>query len=565
MKTLISNRRTSAVEVHPRTTLRTTFIPGLLSRASLMLLLVAAFVLPGAAQTVYVSNYGNFGQGNGSFISEYYADGTLIPSFTISNYFYETWGFAASGPSLIVPVESLSPVFPGWVGEYDGANGNLLGTLVNFVNTPHGAAVSGSFLFVLYDSGTVGEYWAATGQPINTMLGAVPAGQAGAYIAAAPGLNGSVNVFVTAEGVLGQPNTGSVQQIEVTDPVTGTANAPVGAVSALTYPAGVAVSADGRELYVVTAEAPNGPAGLYACPVSNFPCSPTSSLTQLNISNSVPTDVAVSGSNLFVTLNTANAIGEYNLNTKAWNPTWAALTAPLGIAVGPGTCVAPPNDMVAWYPFDQTGSAQDDLAYGNTATAYGTTSIAGEVSNALDFDGSSSYVEAQDQTWLNIGANEDFSIDAWVKINSAADDRGVVVLLDKRESSPIQGYHFFLYNGLLGLQMANNGNYTNYVSAKAVPADGAWHLVAVTVHRAKNGGTWYLDNQAVGTFDPSAYDDLSLVSTGTPLVIGEREAGLGGGGFFKGGMDELEIFNVALSPAEVLSLYHAGSAGKCKY
>ena len=221
--------------------------------------------------------------------------------------------------------------------------------------------------------------------------------------------------------------------------------------------------------------------------------------------------------------------------------------------------------MVAWYPFDQTGSAQDDLAYGNTATAYGTTSIAGEVSNALDFDGSSSYVEAQDQTWLNIGANEDFSIDAWVKINSAADDRGVVVLLDKRESSPIQGYHFFLYNGLLGLQMANNGNYTNYVSAKAVPADGAWHLVAVTVHRAKNGGTWYLDNQAVGTFDPSAYDDLSLVSTGTPLVIGEREAGLGGGGFFKGGMDELEIFNVALSPAEVLSLYHAGSAGKCKY
>jgi hypothetical protein len=39
---------------------------------------------------------------------------------------------------------------------------------------------------------------------------------------------------------------------------------------------------------------------------------------------------------------------------------------------------------------------------------------------------------------------------------------------------------------------------------------------------------------------------------------------LGGGEFFNGGLDELEIFNRALNATEVQSLFNAGSAGKCK-
>ena len=136
-------------------------------------------------------------------------------------------------------------------------------------------------------------------------------------------------------------------------------------------------------------------------------------------------------------------------------------------------------------------------------------------------------------------------------------------------SSPIQGYQFFLYNDRLGLQLGNNGNYTNYVSTTAVPANNKWHLVAVTVDRSSSScgtacGTWYLDGNAVGTFDPSSYDNLSLNSAGIPLLIGAQEASLGGGEFFKGGLDELEIFNRALNATEVQALFNAGSAGKCK-
>lgn len=232
-----------------------------------------------------------------------------------------------------------------------------------------------------------------------------------------------------------------------------------------------------------------------------------------------------------------------------------------GFAFAP-VCMAPPGSMVAWYSFDQSGSSQNDLtSYNNTATAYGNyTSIPGEVSNALQFDGTSAYVQASDQSQLDMGTG-DFSIDAWVKLSATTG--GVVSLVDKRQNSPLQGYQFYLYNGRLGFQLANGGNYTNYVSTTAVPPDGNWHLVAVTVHRATNGGTWYLDGSPAGTFDSSTQPG-SVSTPGTPLVIGTQEAGIGVGEFFNGGIDELEIFSRVLKATEVLALYQAGSAGKCK-
>ena len=237
-------------------------------------------------------------------------------------------------------------------------------------------------------------------------------------------------------------------------------------------------------------------------------------------------------------------------------------------------CLAPPSNMVAWYPLGvPTGvnNNQPDLVNSNTATSYGNPqalTIAGKVAAALSFNGTNDYLQAPDQTYLNIGAGQDLSIDAWVKISSL--NHGVVSLVDKRTSSP-QGYQFFLYTDSLGvtrpgLQLANTGTFTNYVSTTAVPT-GNWHLVAVTVDRTTSCGTacgtWYLDGTAVGTFDPSFYTNLTLNSVGIPLLIGAQGAGLGDE-FFNGGLDELEIFNRALNATEVLKLYQAGSAGKCQ-
>jgi hypothetical protein len=225
-------------------------------------------------------------------------------------------------------------------------------------------------------------------------------------------------------------------------------------------------------------------------------------------------------------------------------------------------CLAPPANMVAWYSFDKSGASQQDLtSYKNTATAYGNfTTVTGEVSNALHFDGASAYVQAVGQPQLNMGTGN-FSIDAWVKIANSADYSGVVVLLDKRDSSA--GYHMYIYNGTPGLQLMDPSGYANYGTKAVIPADNQWHLLAVTVVRnSHTGGTWYLDGAPVGNFDPTAH--LGSLNSTAPLDIGVRSANQGGYGYFKGGIDELELFNRALNSSEVLALYNAASAGKCK-
>ena len=158
--------------------------------------------------------------------------------------------------------------------------------------------------------------------------------------------------------------------------------------------------------------------------------------------------------NLLVTLPGNSSIGEYNLSTGAWNPSLvtSGLYLPTGIAVTPGDgttfCTPPPSNMVAWYSFDQNlpGGPQYDLAKGNDASGsfwgqWGI-SVAGKVSNALSFGGADS-LQAPDKSWLNMGTGP-FSIDMWVRTSSSS---GLQVLVDKRQSSPLQGYHLYLWNG----------------------------------------------------------------------------------------------------------------------
>ncbi len=554
MKTQISKRHTDVLGVQRPTILNPKINSGLLWQACFMLLLIAAMVVPGAAQGIYVANH------HGSccaFIGEYKFDG-MMKSPSLFSINPMVWSLATFGPRLVVPEAGIE------VDEFDGTTGHQI-TPFTISDYPFSAVVSGNHLFVVDDSGGfrgIGEYDATSGATINASLPGVNPGAT--YIAAYPGRGGTVNLFVTIANSGGIHNTGSIQKINV-DPSTGTVKWSTTLVSGLDGPGGIAVSEDGDYVYVVI---PNfGEIDEY----DTFVGLPVHVPLVANISGQ-PLDIALSGSNLLVTRFSAGAIGEYDTSTGVWNPSLVSgLSSPIGIAVTPGDgttfCTPPPSNMVAWYSFDQDAHVGEyDLAKGNDAkNGFGVgQTVQGKVSNALLFNGS--YAWAPNKPWLNMSKNN-FSIDAWVKIANPADYNGVVVLVDKRGNDPLlglRGYHFFLYDGRLGLQLADNAGYYNYLSTSVVPADNRWHLIAVTVSRTSHtGGVWYLDGQPIDTpFDPTGHP--GSLDTPAELEIGAREFGLGGGGFFKGGLDELEIFNKALSAAEVQAIYSAGSAGKCK-
>ena len=259
-----------------------------------------------------------------------------------------------------------------------------------------------------------------------------------------------------------------------------------------------------------------------------------------------------------------NTMYTLNPGTGALSPVGPTNLAPglSGIAFcRKSSCVPPPSGLVAWYPLDEaSGTVAKDLSAGNNPGTYlnGPVSISGEVSLGRRFDGINDYVQAPSRPWLNLA---NFSIDAWVKVDKAADGKGVRVVAEKRSGSPLRGYSLFLYNRRPGLQLADAAGYDNYVALPAVPADGRWHLVAVTVRRAQaNGGTWYIDGAPVGTFNPTNHP--GSLANSSPLRIGSLTLGVTS--VFKGGLDEVEIFNRALSAQEVAALFKAGPAGKCK-
>jgi hypothetical protein len=231
-------------------------------------------------------------------------------------------------------------------------------------------------------------------------------------------------------------------------------------------------------------------------------------------------------------------------------------------------CAAVPPNLVGWWPFDdnqtsvvparKTGWLFDYPKFGTAhpsavGTSTGPQQSPGVVNGSLSFDGIDDYVEVPNRPALNFGAG-DFTIDAWVKTTQ---NSGVGVLLDKRSVSPYQGYHLFTSDGTLFLQLAVAGTIANY-SSSAFIADGKWHHFVVIVNRTQNHIDWFVD----GLAQPQNVNILAGSLDNTfPLRFGVRSFQLGG--FWKGQLDELEIFNRAIDEVEAFTIFDAGSTGKC--
>ncbi|MGD9765701.1 MAG: LamG-like jellyroll fold domain-containing protein [Candidatus Binatia bacterium] len=244
-------------------------------------------------------------------------------------------------------------------------------------------------------------------------------------------------------------------------------------------------------------------------------------------------------------------------------------------------CAQPPPGMVAWYAMEDVGGPEvrDEAGNDNTGTAAdgllgypdGPSPAPGMVGGALMFDGASNLVRVADAPNLDFGRG-DLSIDAWVRVAADAGS-GVRPIVDKRDvgaNGGVRGYQVFLFNGRLGMQLADaaNGNNTcarsaaactNYVANGPDIADGRSHHLAVTVRRSGAPAlTLYVDGTAVLTdADPRA----GSVANDGDLLIARSEIG---GAFFAGWIDELEVFDRALDAAEVNRIFAAGAAGKCR-
>jgi Concanavalin A-like lectin/glucanases superfamily len=288
------------------------------------------------------------------------------------------------------------------------------------------------------------------------------------------------------------------------------------------------------------------------------------------------------------------AFGEVSRLRQTFSPCWLTVVCACTIAAALTSsavaqqCIQPPNTtLVAWFPFDETsGTTTANLATQNSGTLGGTaTFIPGLVGGALHFDGQDSWVDSPSSIVTNFGpgvvtgapcAGPDstcagaFSIDVWIRVPTDLDD-SVKTILDKRSGTDpnIHGYSFALSYSRLILQLADGlGAYgfTNYASIPITNLkDHNWHHVAVSVTRPiPNGIRWYHNGAALAGQEIDPTDREGSLINDSPIRLGANSTDPPFDNWFNGDMDELQIFNRALSGQEVLAIYNAGSAGQCK-
>jgi hypothetical protein len=218
----------------------------------------------------------------------------------------------------------------------------------------------------------------------------------------------------------------------------------------------------------------------------------------------------------------------------------------------------PTNGLVAWYPF--TGNANDESGNGNNGTVNGatlTTDRFGNANKAYDFDGNNDYVQIANNATLE--PNSSISISAWASIDPSQ-TTGFPPIISK-EAGLNAGYtSYALIGGNPGLNQLGD------IGLQITTNNGGYQWTGVT-------GTSFL-NQWVfvtGIYDGSnmkIYHNGSLTTiipkTGNIqyqnylLTIARSMANSTSTySFFKGKIDDIGIWNRALTQQEITALYNA--------
>jgi hypothetical protein len=202
------------------------------------------------------------------------------------------------------------------------------------------------------------------------------------------------------------------------------------------------------------------------------------------------------------------------------------------------TASADPN-LVSHWKFDEgSGSTAYDSAGDNDGTVNGATWTTGQIGSALHFDGSSAYVSVPDGD-NSLDMDNEMTIMAWVKPN---DNDDTYCIASKGMSIFGVNYVFDISSGLLQL-FCNNLLGMPYSSASSVTA-GVWQHVAVTL-REGDSVKFYINGAPAGTL--SQTEAFGSVNN-DPLLIGKC---LSQSGLFYGDIDDVRIYNKALSAKEI--------------
>jgi prepilin-type N-terminal cleavage/methylation domain-containing protein len=226
---------------------------------------------------------------------------------------------------------------------------------------------------------------------------------------------------------------------------------------------------------------------------------------------------------------------------------------------------SPHSGLVGYWSFDEgTGTIAYDLSgYGNNGTLLDASSTnadgntppqwtTGKIGKALIFDGVDDYVSMGNK--FNMGTTQDFTLVAWVKVNALqASSQGVVGKLPWS----CGGYGIEIYPngtiyGNLKTQTASACGCSLSRSSASSPLN-EWYFLANTIKRNDKNSLYFNGNLSTSGSISSLYG--CSVDNSFNFTVGAPPGS--GGNYFNGLIDEVRVYNRALSDSEIKALYDA--------
>jgi len=231
---------------------------------------------------------------------------------------------------------------------------------------------------------------------------------------------------------------------------------------------------------------------------------------------------------------------------------------------------------VGWWKLDecQGTTAYDSSGNGNTGTitagdtsgtndSTGTCSsgagdemwsngAAGKLNSSLHFDGTNDYISITDQARLRFGTSN-FSISAWIKANSNLNNTHRGIYHKGYDGTSPGEFSFYVAGDASApgkLRFIRKDSY--YLTGNRLVADNQWHHVMAI--RDSDQLFLYVDGK-LDNSDSEYFQNIDLNNT-YDVKIGHRDSTR----YFNGQIDDVQIFNYALTPEQIKIIYNSNSA-----
>jgi hypothetical protein len=216
----------------------------------------------------------------------------------------------------------------------------------------------------------------------------------------------------------------------------------------------------------------------------------------------------------------------------------------------------PTNGLVGWWPFN--GNANDESGNGNNGMVNGanlTSDRFGISNSAYYFDGVNNWIQIADNDDLDLPNN--LSINCWFYASSF-DIVSMIVSKHSPQCNNNEGT--FVYGiwdeGLSGnykINFSASPNFTSstYSNNQGLVSLNSWHQFAITFDDNLNEFKYYLNGILIDTKNLS----YEILNNPFDIFIGKQDCG--NQWHFHGNIDDIAIWNRALTPQEITALYTA--------